>query len=136
MEELIVPRFKMLVDDPQGKKYELLEEFGPCFVESIKNFNLDSEFAHIQNGFVKVKPGFRWDGNSGPAVDTTSVFVAGMVHDMLYRAIEERIFQNDKYSRRKAADAAYLELIKRYGGNWFRRSYHWLGVRIGGWLHV
>jgi hypothetical protein len=135
MQKLIVPSFEILKDDPEGHKYELLEDFGAIFVKALKDFSLQTEYAKIDRGMVTIKKGYRWNGNSGPAIDNTTVLVAGMVHDALYKYIKECIVSN-KGPKRRMSDAAYSELIDLYGGNWAREKYHWLGVRLFGWRHV
>ena len=115
-------------------KYKLLEDFRLDGIKSLKEFNYDSPYNSFQNGNVFMSAGFYWNGASGPAIDTTTVIVASMVHDLLYRIVEAR--PRKRKELRKMADEAYEEIVAMYGGNWFRRKYQYAAVRLFGWRHV
>ena len=71
--------------------------------------------------------GYRWDGCSGPTVDTPTNMRAGLVHDSLYQLMRLGVLPQ---SARRFADREFLLIMKEDGMNWFRRTYYYLSVRL------
>ena len=71
--------------------------------------------------------GYRWDGCSGPTVDTQTNMRAGLVHDSLYQLMRLGVLPQ---SARVIADREFLLIMKEDGMNWFRRTYYYWSVRL------
>lgn len=94
------------------------------------------ETSHVilrQDGFMKIKFGYAWDGASGPAVDTPSNRRASLVHDALYQLIKKGLLSK-KF--RKKADKLYRKICLEDGMNPFRAWLEYRGVRMFGWKAV
>ena len=80
-------------------------------------------------GRLSICPGFRWNGGSGPAVDTPSMLTASLAHDCLYALM----YVGELNKKHKvSADKYFRQVLKEYGVSWFRRNYCYLAVRIFG----
>jgi len=123
--------FKVLKN---GKyKYEITE-----FVTHKLHFTIDKPlFSHkyfTVDGFMLfIKPGYQWDGASGPAVNTSNFIISSLVHDVLYQAIREGII--DKKYKKDADKELYL-LCREYGMNLFRAQYVYIAVKLFGKFHI
>ena len=71
--------------------------------------------------------GYRWDGCSGPTVDTPTNMRAGLVHDSLYQLMRLGVLPQ---SARVIADREFLLIMREDGMNWFRRTYYYWVVRL------
>ena len=85
---------------------------------------------------VHIAAGFRWDGASGPTVDTASAERGALVHDALYHLlrVHDR-FRNDRRAwarARKVADRVFRGLLIAAGMLRVRRSIWWAAVRLFG----
>lgn len=89
--------------------------------------NLNFPFASMVKGVLTLKPGFCWDGPSGPAMDTPNAMTASGGHDALYWMIREGYLDIDIY--RPLADVAYKHWCIWKGMSRFRAGYHYWGVR-------
>ena len=87
--------FKVIND---GKyKYELLQtEFRSIDIPE----SVFMPYFDLHAGILTAKKGYRWDGASGPAIDTTTFIEASLFHDVLYQMFREGLLSR-KY-RRKA----------------------------------
>ncbi len=61
---------------------------------------------------LSVKDGYMWDGPSGPTIDDRTNMRASLVHDVLYQAMREGLFDR---SYRKAADQELRRLMIKDG---------------------
>lgn len=86
-------------------------------------------FISIHNGKLAVGCGYRWDGPSGPTVDTKNFMRGSLIHDALYQLMREGRISRDL---RKAADKLLRDHCREDGMNWFRAQWVYLGVRAGG----
>ena len=75
-----------------------------------------------QFGTLRIDPGFRWDGASGPTMDTPSTFKASLVHDALYMLIREGHLR--KSDRGRCDEILYYILVAE--GMWKWRAKIWL----------
>ena len=124
-------RFKYEVTEP----WEIfhLHDYGPpvkLYRNWIGELPRDLPFIEIEGRSLIAHPGFLWDGPSGPSWDSTSSIAASISHDGIYRAMRFGYIPSRGF--RRAADKDFRELCKDGGMSWFRRSYHWFGVRVGG----
>lgn len=83
----------------------------------------------LRNGVLSVAMGWEFDGASGPAIDGVTNLLAALVHDALFLLLED----GAKGGSYRLADWLYREVSKAQGTGWFRRSYHWAGLRCFGW---
>lgn len=116
--------------DIEQYKYMLLEDVElqtsiiPPVPFATEFFGLDG------NGLLTVRRGFMWDGASGPAVDTSSVMPASMVHDVGYRAIRMGLLPMEPF--RKQFDQLYRDEAMRDGASWWRMQLHYFELRRHG----
>jgi hypothetical protein len=87
------------------------------------------------SGELIVRPGYAWDGPSGPTIDTPDWMDASLVHDILYQFMRTGQLPNDdsyrsrEKMRRKADDLMYKMLLEA-GMPWLRALYSYYGVRF------
>ena len=75
------------VKDPVYK-YELLRDI-EIVTKLTGKYNDTDYFTLHKDGRLIAKKGYRWDGASGPAIDTITVMRASLFHDLLWQLIEE-----------------------------------------------
>ena len=70
------------------------------FPEEFKNdyFSISAKYDRLS---ICVKPGYAWDGASGPTIDTKNTVAASMIHDILYQFMRETDNSDYSYNRRK-----------------------------------
>jgi hypothetical protein len=101
-----------------------------CLETGIAGYWYKSAVIHLElDGCLTLSTGFRWDGRSGPALDTANTLRSSAVHDALYELI---ILEAIPYSERWAADVLKRKLDKEDGVGWFRRWYSHIGLRLFG----
>lgn len=94
---------------------------------SIKGHPFEEDFFWLENdGRLRIKRGYCWDGPSGPTLDTKDFMRGSLVHDVLYQAIRLKLLQPFD---RKAADLELDKLLKEDGMFWFRRKYVYFALR-------
>lgn len=75
------------VDDPVYK-YELIRHVS--VQTEIKGYRVHTEYADLyKDGRLVGRSGYRWDGPSGPTIDTPSTMRPSLFHDILWQMIEE-----------------------------------------------
>ena len=94
---------------------------GPPLIE-LKTANGKNECVAIHFGM-----GYKWDGPSGPTIDTPNAMRASLVHDGLYQAIREGWL--DKKAR-KGADLEFRRLLELDGMTFWRRWLWYWCVRL------
>ncbi len=78
-EKIKHPKFKYRVT----KTYSIALRFKPPgWIQS-------KYFEFMPMGLLVIKKGYRWDGASGPTIDTESTMRASAVHDVIYQMIRE-----------------------------------------------
>jgi len=80
---------------------------------------------HPEGGIV-INDGYAWDGASG-AIDTKSIMLASLVHDVLYQMIRAGL-----PIVRKEADKELYRLCRAGGMWWIRAQYIYWAVRLFG----
>ena len=113
--------YKLPVTLP-GTGGKLVDPKGHLLIEMIPCHNKNHNHTTIRFGV-----GYRWDGPSGPTIDTSNGMRASLVHDGLYQALREKWLCP---KARKAADIEFLRILKADGMTWWRRWGWYLGVRI------
>lgn len=84
----------------------------------------------LDHGLLFIRCGYMWDGATGPALDTTSIIRASMIHDALYQLIGAG--KIPKRPWKKYADKELRRVCKEDGMNWFRRQRVYWAVRLFG----
>jgi hypothetical protein len=116
-------------------KYKLLSNFEVeiPWLEKKTYGKVPGEWACIENGILKIKQGYAWDGPSGPSLDTKTFMRGSLVHDALYQLMSEKIIP---LSYRKKADQEMRRINLFDGMNDFRAWYTYIAVRIFGFLYA
>lgn len=86
-----------------------------------------------QDGTLRVKAGYAWDGMSGPAWDTRNTMRGGLGHDALYQLIRMGMFPA---ARRDEADAFLRRILREDGVSAIRAQYVYLAVKSCGWAFI
>ena len=119
------------IDHPEYK-YELLESFD-TYLDFTPDTTLCARcFLFTTLGLLEVYKGYRWDGASGPTIDTESTMAASCVHDVLYQMIREGLLP---YSYKIKADKELRRLMIKADSSWWgriRASYYYAAVRCFG----
>ena len=90
---------------------------GYCFDTLTYSMDID--------GWITTKIGFRWDGPSGPTIDTKNFMRGSLIHDLLYRAI--RAGHLPAWIRPEADMLLYV-ICRSDGMSGFRAGYVYRGV--------
>lgn len=118
-----------------GKKYEVTSNYyvdlGSLFPFGAPTFDIPGAGAMAANGIMLVRKGFRWDGPSGPAIDTADFMRGSCVHDLLYLAMRWGAIST---GWRDEADAA-MRAVNRTDGMWPPRAWwtFWAVRLFGGY---
>ena len=107
----------------KGYKYQLAKEAGFYIPElrGCKPYN-DDRFLSLVEGWLVIRPGYAWDGASGPTWDSPSSMAASLVHDALYQLIRSKHLN---LSHRELADNILHALLIE-GGMWKIRAWLWV----------
>lgn len=104
-----------------------------CFLLD-RRLQMDGEVNHrlfsLQSTTMIVRPGYAWDGPSGPTIDTKNAIRASLLHDVLYQAMREKLIPRKR--NRRIADAVFRKILKEDGMHFFRRWLWWISVRLFG----
>lgn len=118
-----------------GWKYQLFLPYRcqtPIFPDGA--MPITTHFADLSlAGILDVRPGYAWDGCSGPTIDDETNMRGGFLHDVFYG-----FFRLGKLSLKKRPQVDELLFNTcMEDGMWKRRAdlYH-LGVKLGGGFHV
>ena len=122
-------------------KYELTEDYEiylPRTLYSNIGFTKGLATVYGANNFVNlewqsalniyrlvIKKGYRWDGTSGPTIDTKNSMRGGLVHDSLYQLSREA---KVKYSMVGCTDKLFHWILREDGMSRFRAWYYYKGV--------
>jgi hypothetical protein len=118
--------------ETKGYKYIVAERYNVALPE-LGAAILVHDWFRISEGVLTVEPGYKWDGASGPTIDTPSTIAPSLVHDVLYQCIRAGLLSSDM---RAIADMIFYRLMRGTRGNtaWreIRAAYFFLAVRIFG----
>lgn len=111
-------------------KYELTQTYEIRLAEFKWNLIHTKYFSNYGTGdYLTIRPGYKWDGPSGPTIDTDTFMRGSLVHDVLYQAIREGFLT---LGHRKAADLILYRICREDGMSRIRANYVYYGVRAGG----
>lgn len=82
-----------------------------------------------------IRPGYCWDGASGPALDTINFARGSVVHDALYQIIvqyKDHLGPKLAGKMRKIADQELRRILKEDNMGFFRRNWVYWFLRIFG----
>ena len=92
---------------------------------------VETETAYLQldqEGWLRIKRGYVWDGPSGPTWDTLNFMRGSLIHDALYQLMRMELLPADY---RQMADEVLYEVCRGDGMSRFRAWYVLRGVRRG-----
>ena len=113
---------------PRSWKYELDED--ETFALDIDTHAcVETELWSIKRTIVHVRAGYRWDGPSGPTIDTETAMRGSLLHDVLWQAIEEGLLA-PRFQR--MADRMFRKVLREDGMLWPRRRLWWFAVHLAG----
>jgi len=119
-------------------KYEVVEYYS-CQLKFILGYTVtDRYFSITDSGFLTVLPGYKWDGASGPTIDTRNTVRASCVHDVLYQCMRCRYLPqlvknaSDKELSRIMKEDWKPKTIAAHWWNSIRSGYFYWGVRLFG----
>jgi hypothetical protein len=116
-------------------KYELTENFSyPVEIDTLIDYTKSNLGLHLyvsitNNGFLKVRSGYCWDGPSGISFDTKNFMRGSLVHDAMYQLIRQRVLPE---SYREYADQLLKKICIEDGMSKFRAEYVYRAVRLFG----
>ena len=118
-----------IVDVDGDAWYELTKPL-VCLETGIETYYFKNEVIHIEpDGCLTLSTGFRWDGRSGPAIDTANTLESSSIHDALYELIIIGVLPK---SARVLADILMRKIDERNGVHFFRRWYSHVALRLFG----
>jgi len=110
-------------------KYQLTRQYQLDIDLGIDSLT-DEYFAYdSENLRLTIKRGYKWDGPSGPTIDTDTFMRGSLVHDLLYQFIYEGILT---MKDRQMADYTLYNICREDGMNWIRAGYVHSLVRLFG----
>jgi hypothetical protein len=86
-------------------------------------------FVYLADGALILRPGYAWDGASGPAINTKNFVRGSLVHDALYQLIRLGVLPA---SARKYADQELVRITREDGMSALRAAWVYAAVRLGG----
>jgi len=96
----------------------------------IKGYSFKNKVIHLEeNGQLVLSEGFRWNGRSGPGIDTANTLRSSAIHDALYELIILAVLPQKV---RILADILMGVIDAEDGVNMFRRWYSYIILRLFG----
>jgi len=130
----------MKIYNIEGYKTELAEDATFTLKGKNKGWACDDKDFSLHENTLVIKAGYKWDGASGPTIDTPEVTVASLVHDVGYEMI--RLGYIPRNGGKHWFDRQLMHIIRTYktedlsklnrAWRWFRGWYYYAGVTIGG----
>jgi len=75
----------------EGHKYEMLID--RTEYTKLTGFRISHKYFELyKDGRLVIKKGYRWDGPSGPTVDTASFMRGSAIHDVFFQCMRENLF--------------------------------------------
>lgn len=91
----------------------------------------DGEGYCIKDGWLLLRPWYRFDGASGPAIDGVGNMLAAAIHDATHDAAKRKC-AGVSYA---ASDGIYRDVCLAQGAGAFRAWNHWFWLRTCGWAY-
>lgn len=113
-----------------GYKYQLAQTYS-VKIDIHPEVEIGNRFVKLApDGTLTIREDYAFDGPSGPTIDTKDFMRGSLVHDALYQLMREGFLDRGKY--RAAADDILKAICIEDGMPYWRASYVWMGVRLGG----
>ncbi len=94
-------------------KYQLASEYR-IKINILPAEDIFTDFIDLkEDGELRVKNSYAWDGPSGPVIDTKENLRASLVHDALYQLM--RLEELNSRTYRKTADKIFRNICKKDG---------------------
>ncbi len=94
-------------------KYQLASEYR-IKINILPAEDIFTDFIDLkEDGELRVKNSYAWDGPSGPVIDTKENLRASLVHDALYQLM--RLEELSSRTYRKTADKIFRNICKKDG---------------------
>ncbi len=130
---LQLPRISPYKSPEDSEKYTLSDVLGYRGITAVTGFDVKTRWSHLQpDGVLILFRGYRWDGPSGPAVDTLLTMMPSALHDELYRMRKLGLIPKNT---RRLADYTYRDALKTWGVPTWRRALHFRAVFHFGGLY-
>lgn len=112
-----------------GYKYQLLNS-DECMTRIYPGESIETDFIELTVlGKLTVKPGYAWDGPSGPTVDTKNSMRASIFHDALYGLMRDGLITRN--GNRKLADKVLRDVAREDGMSKIRSWAWYRAVQFG-----
>ena len=112
-----------------GYKYQLIKG-DECMTRIFPGEHVDTQFISLTTlGKLTVKPGYAWDGPSGPTFDTKTFMRGSLFHDALYQLMREGHIGS--HEDRKRSDQVLRDVCRDDGMSKARAWWVYKAVRIG-----
>ena len=109
----------------KGYKYQLVKTF--TVHTDIKGYDIDTRFMKLdEDGLLTIRPGYAWDGPSGPAIDTKNFMRGSLAHDALYQLMRLGFLE---IPCRELADKLLVKLCREDGMSRIRAWWVYKTVR-------
>lgn len=109
-------------------KYRLEHDYDIKLPDRFHHVGVVTPYIELFGTNLRIKKGYRWDGPSGPTIDTPSFMRGSLVHDVLYQLIREGYLSKDL---RKYADRLLLKHCREDG---MGKIYSWIVFRAVRWF--
>lgn len=83
------------------------------------------------SGILTILKGYRWDGASGPALDTSAFMRGSAIHDALYQLLRLGLIY-PRRKMRKIADKVLRSIVREDGMTRTRAFFDYWGLRFFG----
>lgn len=113
-----------------GFKYRL-QDYYSIKIEICPVNPIETDYIHLSvDGDLLIRPGYCWDGASGPVPDTKSNMRAALIHDALYQLMRCRELDSAVY--KKPADKIFMVIciddgVPRLIAKGYYRGLKWFG---------
>lgn len=100
-----------------------------CETDLFQDVNVNTDYYSIDEKAIGVIQNYKYDGPSGPALDTPNFMRASLIHDVLYQAIREGELS---MKHRKTADLMMYRIAREDGMGRIRANYTYYALRAFG----
>jgi hypothetical protein len=114
-------------------KYKTVEDYS-VYTGIAPPATIDTELIKLDaNGWMYIKPGYAWDGPSGPTIDTDNFMTGSLVHDAFYQLIREGHLSRE-YGHK--ANVLLRDMCLKAGMSSLRAWYVYKSVEAFGFLSL
>ena len=88
---------------------------------------------HTEPGLITLRPGWQWDGASGPAIDDPSALLAAACHDVACTRIEGPDGDTHPLPSYLGRHCLYARILRAQGEPLVRCLWSWVGLMVANW---